>query len=114
MVSADAWRAGRLVTDTGMHALGWSRREAIEFLQRWTPIGLLTVEQDVDRYIGMAGQALSYKVGQLEIMRLRKEAEENLGGSFDIKGFHDTMLVNGPMTLPMLAEAVDEWTTAIA
>jgi uncharacterized protein (DUF885 family) len=114
MVSADAWRAGRLVTDTGMHALGWSRREAIEFLQRWTPIGLLTVEQEVDRYIGMAGQALSYKVGQLEIMRLRKEAEENLGGSFDIKGFHDTMLVNGPMTLPMLAEAVDEWMTAIA
>jgi len=114
MISADAWRAGRLVTDTGMHALGWSRQEAIEFLQRWTPIGLLTVEQEIDRYIGMAGQALSYKIGQLEIMRLRKEAEEKLGNSFDIKGFHDTMLVNGPMTLPMLAEAVDEWMTAVA
>lgn len=109
MVSADAWRAGRLVTDTGMHALGWSRQQAIDFLREWTPIGLLTVEQEVDRYIGMAGQALSYKMGQLEIMRLRREAEDRLGDAFDIKGFHDTMLVNGAMPLPMLATAVDEW-----
>jgi len=113
MVSADAWRAGRLVTDTGMHALGWSRQQAVEFLQTWTPIGLLTVEQEVDRYIGMPGQALSYKMGQLEIMRLRREAEDRLGDSFDIKGFHDTMLVNGPMPLPMLGEAVDDWVASV-
>jgi uncharacterized protein (DUF885 family) len=109
MVSADAWRAGRLVTDTGMHALGWSRQDAIDFLSRWTPIGLLTIEQEVDRYIAMAGQALSYKMGQLEIMRLREQSEKDLGDDFDIKGFHDTMLVNGPMPLPMLSEAVEEW-----
>jgi len=109
MVSADAWRAGRLVTDTGMHALGWSRQEAIDFLQEWTPIGLLTIEQEVDRYIAMAGQALSYKMGQLEITRLRAESEKRLGANFDIKGFHDTMLVNGAMPLPMLSEAVAEW-----
>jgi uncharacterized protein (DUF885 family) len=109
MVSADAWRAGRLVTDTGMHALGWSRQDAIDFLGRWTPIGALTIEQEVDRYIAMAGQALSYKMGQLEIMRLRERSERELGDGFDIKGFHDTMLVNGPMPLPMLSEAVDEW-----
>lgn len=109
MVSADAWRAGRLVTDTGIHSLGWSRQQSIDFLRRWTPIGQLTVEQEVDRYIGMAGQALSYKMGQLEIMRLRRAAEKRLGGKFDIKGFHDTMLVNGPMPLPMLTTAVDEW-----
>ncbi|HEX6299825.1 MAG TPA: DUF885 domain-containing protein [Acidimicrobiia bacterium] len=109
MVSADAWRAGRLVTDTGIHALGWSRQQAIDFLREWTPIGLLTVEQEVDRYIAMAGQALSYKMGQLEIMRLRRKAEKALGTSFDIKGFHDTMLINGPMPLPMLATAVNEW-----
>jgi len=109
MVSADAWRAGRLVTDTGMHALGWSRQDAIDFLRQWTPIGLLTIEQEVDRYIAMAGQALSYKMGQLEIMRLREQSETGLGDDFDIKGFHDTMLVNGPMPLPMLSEAVDEW-----
>lgn len=112
MVSADAWRAGRLVTDTGIHALGWSRQQAVEFLRRWTPIGLLTVEQEVDRYIGMAGQALSYKMGQIEIMRLREEAESRLGTQFDIKGFHDTMLVNGAMPLPMLSVAVDEWIAA--
>ncbi len=113
MVSADAWRAGRLVTDTGLHALGWSRRQAIEFLQKWTPIGLLTIEQEVDRYIAMAGQALSYKMGQIEITRLREESEQRLGPAFDIKGFHDTMLVNGAMPLPMLATAVDEWVGSV-
>jgi uncharacterized protein (DUF885 family) len=70
---------------------------------------LLTVEQEVDRYIGMPGQALAYKMGQLEILRLRQEARSRLGAAFDIKGFHDTMLVNGAMTLPMLSTAVGEW-----
>jgi uncharacterized protein (DUF885 family) len=109
MISADAWRAARLVTDTGLHAFGWSRQQAIDFIQEWTPIGLLTTEQEVDRYIGMPGQALSYKMGQIEILRLRREAESRLGADFDIKGFHDTMLSNGAMPLPMLEEAVDEW-----
>ena len=109
MVAADAWRAGRLVTDTGIHALGWSRQEAIDFLSRWTPIGKLTIEQEVDRYIGMPAQALSYKIGQLEILRLRRLAEESLGDRFDIKGFHDTMLTNGAMPLPFLAVAVEDW-----
>ncbi|HEX6221664.1 MAG TPA: DUF885 domain-containing protein, partial [Acidimicrobiia bacterium] len=113
MISADAWRAGRLVTDTGMHALGWSRQQAIDFLREWTPIGLLTVEQEIDRYIGMPGQALAYKMGQLEILRLRDESRARLGSNFDIKGFHDTMLVNGAMTLPMLATAVDDWVESV-
>lgn len=112
MVSADAWRAGRLVTDTGIHALGWSRDRAIEFLETWTPIGRLTIEQEIDRYIGMPGQALSYKMGQIEILRLREQARERLGDGFDIRGFHDTMLVNGAMPLPMLQVAVDEWIAA--
>ena len=114
MVSADAWRAGRLVVDTGMHVLGWSRRQAIEFLRKWTPIGLLTIEQEVDRYIGMPGQALSYKMGQIEIMRLRRDAEQRLGNVFDIKGFHDTMLTNGAMPLPLLADAVNDWIESLA
>lgn len=114
MVSADAWRAGRLVTDTGIHALGWSRQQAIEFLRKWTPIGLLTVEQEIDRYIGMPAQALSYKMGQLEIFRLREEAGRELGGQFDIKGFHDTMLVDGSMTLPMLSTAVADWISRLS
>jgi uncharacterized protein (DUF885 family) len=114
MISADAWRAGRLVVDTGMHVLGWSRRQAIEFLQKWTPIGLLTIEQEVDRYIGMPGQALSYKMGQIEIMRLRRHAEQRLGDVFDIKGFHDQLLTNGAMPLPLLADAVDDWIESLA
>lgn len=109
MVSADAWRAGRLVVDTGLHALGWSREQAIEFLGRWTPIGRLTIEQEVDRYIGMPGQALAYKMGQLEIMRLRSLAERRLGSRFDIKTFHDIMLTHGAMPLPLLSEVVTEW-----
>jgi uncharacterized protein (DUF885 family) len=109
MLTADAWRSGRLVVDTGLHALGWSREQAIDWLLEWTPIGRLTVEQEVDRYIGMPGQALSYKLGQLEIMRLRAEAERRLGPAFDIKGYHDVLLVSGAMTLPMLAEVVAGW-----
>ena len=111
MVSADAWRAGRLVTDTGIHALGWSRQQAIDFLAKWTPIGSLTIAQEVDRYIGMPGQALAYKIGQIEIMRLRQEAEARLGDRFDIKGFHDSLLTHGAMPLPTLAETVEEWIT---
>ncbi len=107
MLSADAWRAGRLVVDTGLHALGWSRQQAIDWLQKWTPIGLLTIEQEVDRYIGMPGQALSYKMGQIEIMSLRQQAEQVLGDRFDIKAFHDTMLTQGAMTLPMLRDHVE-------
>ena len=114
MVSADAWRAGRLVTDTGIHALGWSRQQAIDFLGKWTPIGSLTIAQEVDRYIGMPGQALAYKIGQIEIMRLRQEAESRLGDRFDIKGFHDSLLTHGAMPLPTLAETVEEWITTLS
>lgn len=109
MIAADAWRAARLVVDTGIHALGWSRQQAIAFMRAWTPVSLLAIEQEVDRYISMPGQALSYKMGQLEIFRLRKLAETTMGSSFDIRGFHDTMLVNGAMPLPMLEVAVDDW-----
>lgn len=109
MVSADSWRAGRLVVDTGVHALGWSRRESVEFLQEWTAIDQHSIETEVDRYIGVPGQALAYKVGQMEIFRLRAEAEAALGARFDIRGFHDTVLGSGPMTLPMLGTLVAEW-----
>ncbi len=114
MVSADAWRAGRLVTDSGIHALGWSRQQAVDFLRTWTPISQLTVAQEVDRYIGMPGQAVSYKIGQLEILRLREKAEETLGDRFAIMGFHDTMLTNGAMPLPLLETAVDDWVLSVA
>jgi uncharacterized protein (DUF885 family) len=109
MVSADAWRAGRLVVDTGVHALGWNRRQAVEYLEQWTAIDQQSIQTEVDRYIGVPGQALAYKAGQIEILRLREEARSALGERFDIKGFHDTVLGSGPMTLPMLGGLVAEW-----
>jgi uncharacterized protein (DUF885 family) len=113
MVSADAWRAGRLVVDTGVHALGWNRRQAVEYLEQWTAIDPQSIQTEVDRYIGVPGQALAYKAGQIEILRLREEARAALGERFDIKGFHDTVLGSGPMTLPMLGGLVAEWVKTV-
>ena len=79
ILSYDAWRAGRLVVDTGMHALGWTRQEAIDFLRTHTALGENNIANEVDRYIVMPGQALAYKIGQLEILRLRHEARRRLG-----------------------------------
>lgn len=112
MLAADSWRACRLVVDTGMHALGWTRQEAIDFMARYTPVSLDEVTVEIDRYIGMPGQALAYKLGQREILRLRAHATEVLGEAFDIKGFHDTVLASGAVTLPILADLVEGWITA--
>jgi uncharacterized protein (DUF885 family) len=109
MVSADAWRAGRLVVDTGFHAFGWTRAQAVNFFQEWSAIDQPTIETEVDRYIGVPGQALAYKVGQREIFRLRAKAMKRLGDRFDIKGFHDAVLGSGPVTLPLLGELVQDW-----
>lgn len=112
MLSTDSWRAGRLVVDTGIHAKGWSRQQAIEFLHDNSAVTPQEVEVEVDRYIGWPGQALAYKLGQREIFRLRDHAAEALGDRFDIKGFHDTVLTSGPVTLPILAALVDDWVGA--
>jgi uncharacterized protein (DUF885 family) len=109
ILSYDAWRAGRLVVDTGMHALGWTRGQAIDFLQAHTALGGNNIENEVDRYIVMPGQALAYKIGQLEILRLRDEAQRRLGARFDIKAFHDTVLGSGAVSLPVLRDLVGAW-----
>jgi uncharacterized protein (DUF885 family) len=109
ILSFDAWRAGRLVVDTGMHALGWSREQAIGFLRDHTALGENNIENEVDRYIVWPGQALAYKVGQLEILRLRADARERLGAKFDIKGFHDAVLGSGAVSLPTLGQIVEGW-----
>jgi uncharacterized protein (DUF885 family) len=108
MLAADAWRAGRLVVDTGLHAKGWTRQQAIEWFMVWTPIPRMVVEQEVDRYIGMAGQALSYKMGQRHIFQLRDRARAALGDDFDIAAFHDALLVRGGLPLPILTTSVEE------
>jgi uncharacterized protein (DUF885 family) len=109
ILSFDAWRAGRLVVDTGMHALGWTRRQAIDFLKLHSALGENNIANEVDRYIVWPGQALAYKAGQLEIVRLRREAERRLGARFDIRTFHDTVLGQGAVSLPALRGVVAAW-----
>src|SRR5918994_5198384 len=106
ILSFDAWRASRLVVDSGLHALGWSRAHAIEFMTAHTALAANNIVNEVDRYITWPGQALAYKVGQLEIQRLREEAERRLGERFDIKGFHETGLENGGLGLEPLRRGV--------
>jgi uncharacterized protein (DUF885 family) len=106
ILSFDAWRACRLVVDTGMHALGWSRGSAIDFMGAHTALGANNIANEVDRYIVWPGQALAYKTGQLEILRLRDEAREAMGPAFDIRAFHDAVLGGGALPLATLREVV--------
>lgn len=109
MLSFDAWRSSRLVVDTGVHALGWSRDRAIQFLEEHTLADRRNVENEIDRYISWPGQALGYKLGQLEIRSLRHKAETALGPRFSLSAFHDLVLEDGALTLPMLREKVERW-----
>jgi uncharacterized protein (DUF885 family) len=107
MLSFDSWRACRLVVDTGLHQLGWSRDQAIDYLLANSALTRSNVENEVDRYVAMPGQALAYMVGRLELVRLRELAEARLGDRFDLRGFHDLVLGTGGVPLPVLAEVVD-------
>jgi len=106
MLSADSMRACRLVVDTGMHALGWSRQQAIDYLVANSPMRPSHAAAEIDRYAVMPGQALSYMIGRLEIQRIRREAEERLGDRFQIKEFHDAVLDSGPLPLGILDDVV--------
>jgi uncharacterized protein (DUF885 family) len=112
-VSYDAWRASRLVVDTGLHALGWSRAAAEAFMREHTALAEVNISNEVDRYIGWPGQALAYKVGQLEILRLRAEAEAALGPAFDLPAFHAAVLGAGAVTLPVLGARVRAWIASV-
>jgi uncharacterized protein (DUF885 family) len=109
MLSFDSWRACRLVVDTGIHAMGWSRQQAVEFMRNNSPQAFNNIETEVDRYIAMPGQALAYMVGRLEIERLRAEAESKLGAKFNAMGFHDALLEHGSVPLSTLSRLMDEW-----
>ena len=114
MLSADSMRAGRLVVDTGVHGLGWSRQQAIDYLAENSPMTMHTITEEIDRYIAsMPGQALSYMIGRLEIQRMRAAAEERLGEAFDIKGFHDAVLTSGGVPLDTLDRLVSEWADSV-
>jgi len=112
MLSADSMRASRLVVDTGLHVMEWSREQAIEFFLDNSPMTRTTVEGEVDRYIGWPGQALAYMIGRLEIMKYRQAAMDTMGDRFDIKGFHDVVLGSGLVPLPTLERMVAEWAAA--
>ncbi len=109
----DAWRACRLVVDTGIHALGWSRERAIAFLRENAVMADNNIINEVDRYIAWPGQALAYKLGEREIRQLRADAERRLGPRFDLRTFHDVVLGGGAVSLPVLREAVTAWDGAL-
>jgi uncharacterized protein (DUF885 family) len=108
----EMWRACRLVVDTGIHSFGWTRQQAIDYMQENTAKTKQDIAVEVDRYIVMPGQALAYKIGELAIKELRIKAENVLGPAFDIRRFHNAILDNGPLPLTLLNKQIEEWITA--
>jgi uncharacterized protein (DUF885 family) len=106
-------RAARLVVDTGLHAKGWSRQQAVDYMLDNTAMPKVEIDSEVDRYIADPGQALAYMVGRLEIQRLRARSEAALGERFDIRTFHDTVLSNGAMPLGVLDEVIASWVVTV-
>ncbi|HKD91347.1 MAG TPA: DUF885 domain-containing protein, partial [Terriglobales bacterium] len=108
-LSYDMWRAVRLVVDTGIHSMHWTRQQAIDFFMQNAPRAELDIVNEIDRYIAWPGQALGYKVGQLTIKELRAKASQQLGPKFDLKEFHEVVLRNGALPLDVLQREVDGW-----
>ena len=105
-------RAMRLVVDTGIHAMGWSREQAIAYMLANSGMGRTDATAEVERYIAIPGQALAYKIGALTIQRLRGKAEAALGPRFDIRAFHEQVLGSGALPLPVLEAKIDGWIAA--
>jgi uncharacterized protein (DUF885 family) len=108
-LSYEMWRACRLVVDTGMHAMGWTRDEAMDYMAANTALALHNVETEIDRYISWPAQALAYKLGEMKIRSLRQKAERELGPAFDVRDFHDAVLLRGPVPLPVLERQIEDW-----
>ncbi len=108
-LASEMFRAIRLVVDTGMHAKGWSQQQAVDYFSENSPEPLTGIESEVMRYLVIPGQATSYKIGMIDILRLRKMAETELGDAFDIKGFHDAVLSGGALPLSLLDRRIEQW-----
>jgi uncharacterized protein (DUF885 family) len=111
-LQAEMFRAVRLVVDTGLHAKGWSREQAIDYMVQTTGMNVEEVTSEVERYMALPGQACAYKVGQLKILELRDRARAALGDRFDLRAFHTVVLENGAVPLTVLERLVDEWVAA--
>ena len=109
MLSYQAWRAARLVVDTGIHAEGWTRAQGQQYLRENTALSDHEIETEVDRYISWPGQALSYYLGEMSIQKERGKAEAALGAKFNLRAFHDAVLETGAVPLPVLEEHLDAW-----
>ncbi len=111
-LSLEMWRACRLVVDTGMHVMGWTRGRAVACLRDYSALSQHAIDTEIDRYIGWPAQALGYKIGEIRIRELRARAERALGEKFDLRAFHDAILVPGPMPLDTLEQRIDQWIKA--
>jgi uncharacterized protein (DUF885 family) len=112
MLGYQIWRAARLVVDTGVHAQGWTREQALNFLRQYTALPEREIGTEVDRYIAWPGQALSYYLGERAILEARARAQQALGERFNIRAFHDAVLELGSVPLPVLQSRVDHFIAA--
>jgi uncharacterized protein (DUF885 family) len=108
-ISASLMRAARLVVDTGLHAFGWSRERALDYLAEHVPMPREVLAPEIDRYVVMPGQAVSYLTGKLEILRIRDEARQRLGPAFSLPAFHAAVLDHGSLPMPVLARSIADW-----
>jgi uncharacterized protein (DUF885 family) len=111
-LNSELWRAAALVVDTGLHAQGWSRQQASEYLRANTALGEADIAAEVDRYIACPGQALADKVGQIKILELRRRAEQRLGDRFDVREFHEQVVGSGSLPLSVLEARINRWIAA--
>jgi uncharacterized protein (DUF885 family) len=113
-IATSLMRAARLVVDTGIHASGWSRERALEFMTEHVPMPRAFLAAEIDRYVVMPGQALAYLTGKLEILRIREDARKRLGPAFSLPAFHGAVLDHGSLPMPTLARTVDAWLDRVA
>lgn len=111
-LSYEAWRASRLVVDTGIHAMGWDKGRAVAYMKENTGLTDANIDAEVNRYISWPGQALGYKIGEIRIRELRQQAEQELGPKFDLREFHDVLLSSGSVPLEVLSDQVQQWIAA--
>ncbi|HET7348252.1 MAG TPA: DUF885 domain-containing protein, partial [Acidobacteriaceae bacterium] len=105
----EMWRAVRLVVDTGVHDEHWTRQQMVDYFHQHTAMDDQNIATEVDRYIAWPGQALAYKLGQMQILELREQAKRELGANFDIRKFHDAVLAEGPLPLDILKQRMTAW-----